>query len=147
MKATVLTESDYTVVQQTIYWNYITVARMLIHHGANWHFADRSSETPLTAAAKLETASVLKDLLEKGADYTQPAEYGWNPLMVAAYRNHLEAARALLKAGASPTSFGRYPSETPLHFARRQNHREMVALLEEADRAETDRVLPFANGM
>jgi hypothetical protein len=140
-------DSNQTLLQTAIYWSYVGAARLFIRYGQNINFPEGSTETPLTAAAKLDTPFVLKDLLKKGADCKKIADYGWSPLMVAAYRNHMEAAKALVKAGASPVQGGRYPTETPLSFARKQKHQEMITFLEEAADAEIAKnQLPFANG-
>ncbi len=83
--------------------------------------ASRATEEMYLAITK-DDVSALYDAIEDGADVNflfGPAYKclpGYTPLMVAAHRNHLQCATALLRAGADPNMTNRY-GDHPLFWA------------------------------
>jgi ankyrin repeat protein len=74
-------------------------------------------------------------LIALGAPLEAENRTGFSALHHAAEAGSLEAARALLEAGADPT----HPNKagyTPAQTAREQGHEDVVALLEAAERAQ-----------
>jgi len=132
------------------------VAELLIERGADVNAMD-NMYTPLHWAAISDLGSVVDLLLEKGADPNGPTVYGWQPLylarsrrvvkalinagagidvkdscgrtplIMAAYRGHLEAVAALLNSGASIDIAGGY--DKLLNAAARSCHLEIWKLL------------------
>lgn len=81
----------------------------------------------MTRAAAKGDAARLKELADAGYDLDKPDYAGRTPLMAAAAEGNVEAARALLDAGAGP-NFGS-SAGTPLELAARHGRDPVVALL------------------
>ena len=84
-----------------------------------------SDETPLMLAALQQQESLVKRLIQRGADINRP---GWTPLHYAATKGHVGIIRMLLEHHAyidaeSPNG------TTPLMMAARQGHFDVVKLL------------------
>ena len=93
---------------------------------------ERTFGDELLEAARDGDAAALRALLRAGADANAARGDGITALHLAAEHGHVEAARALLDAGAATgagTRIGRY---TPLHLAARAGHGEVVVLLLES---------------
>ncbi len=78
-------------------------------------------------AALRGNADVLDALMERGADINRKNGWGWTPIVLAAYHNHIEAVRRLIAAGAEVGENG----GNPIHYAGQNRHREVCRLLVE----------------
>lgn len=120
-------------------WAYNTadIRRYLDAHPDLIEKRDVRGRTALHVAAILNETSVVRLLLERGADPNKKAKYpsGYNydndyrtPLYTAVARGNLEVATMLLEHGAKvDVTDGR--NETPLMCAVRKHNQEMVDLL------------------
>jgi ankyrin repeat protein len=78
-------------------------------------------------------------LIELGADVNMQSErfcqtnkqknWGYTALMCASYNNHIEIAKLLINAGAK-LDIRNNKGETALDFAKQQNHKEMIQILQ-----------------
>jgi ankyrin repeat protein len=97
--------------------------------------ADVKTGNPLYFAAQDGHASLVRKLLERGADPAAANADGWTPLHAAASRGRAEAVRALLgKTAVDPRT---RRQETPLHLAVAGGHAEVARILVEA-KADVD---------
>lgn len=87
--------------------------------------------TGLYEAAKCGDAARCEQLLRDGAVADAPGEYGWTPLMRAAWEGHTEAVRVLLQHGAK-VSAQDAEDFTPLAAAVSRGRTEAARLLIEA---------------
>ena len=86
--------------------------------------------TPLFMAAQKGHTEVVAALLKGGAAVDLAKKDGQTPLFVASWKGHPEIVQLLIKGGADvqhKTPFG-----TALAYAKKENHTEVVALLEAA---------------
>ena len=67
-------------------------------------------KTPLMDAAQNGRTSILKMLLEYGADYTLIDKGGWTALHYCSFRNHNECVKTLLEFGSIARDVGKDPS-------------------------------------
>lgn len=81
----------------------------------------------LADAARRGDVNRMRTLLEQGALVNVPDVWGNTPLLYAAREGHVEAVRALLRAGASP--HGRDGDMTPLAAAALRGHASAVRVL------------------
>lgn len=96
-----------------------------------------SGSTPLHYASQRGFATIVKELLEAGADVTRSNYHGWSSLHTAATRGMYEVVLLLLEAGATSNALNR-SDETPLHLAASKGHlKVVVSLLEHG--ADLDR--------
>ena len=84
-------------------------------------------ETPLCAACRSGHAETVRELLRLGVQATAESSE-CRPLHLAARRGHVEVARVLVAARASPDSRDQ-AGETPLHKAAQFGHKAAVAFL------------------
>lgn len=115
-------------------------------------------------AVAVDYPQALEWLLQRGLDADQANAFGKTPLMHAAQRNSVAAARLLLDHGADPNATTVWPEDTcfytlsranvtPLHYAVRYGSRELIELLVERgastfvgsteDVAATRRLMPL----
>jgi ankyrin repeat protein len=73
--------------------------------------------------------SLVRLLLERGADPNRGNDYGWTKLHQAGYANRRELAQVMLEAGARTDLSARGDGGTPLIAALFWGHREVVDLL------------------
>ncbi len=73
-------------------------------------------------------ATVVKMLLDHGADANAVTTDGWTPLMSAADKGRADAARRLLAKGARVNATN-HENKTALAFATHNQHAELIALL------------------
>jgi uncharacterized protein len=124
--------------------NDTELVAMLVHAGANLRAATRiNGYTPLLMAAKAGHASVIKTLLERGADAKAQSVTGTSPLMLAAAAGSIDAVNALLDAGADANAKESARGETAMMFAAAYNRSAVVRLLAErgADVSATSKVV------
>jgi len=110
---------------------------------------DGNLNTPLMKAASTGQTAVVKELVQKGANVDATHVSGYTALMFAAENGHLDVVRVLLEMGANvraasedsrrfwyfvdnpgKTFLSGRESETALDKARRNNHSQIVELLE-----------------
>ena len=84
--------------------------------------------TPLCAASQKSHKSVVKWLLEEGADVDHPDSAGNTPLLHTALHGDTDVGQLLLNAGAQPNKINE-EGRTPLHVAASRGHLEVVKML------------------
>jgi hypothetical protein len=116
------------------YSGYLEMARILIEYDpANINAEDESGNTPLhwaLAGDDFKDGSVLRLLLEHGADINARSQGGWTPLHLASNFGALEFVRLLLEYGADVEAKNDC-DETALQVAAGEGGDEVVKLLRE----------------
>lgn len=126
----------------------VEVAENLVKAGADVMMNNSKGSVPLAAAAYRNQTSVLKILIEKGAEVNHMARiHGDSALRLAVAGGHPEAVRVLLQAGANPSLKDENAREnsllgrTPLDQAQRlkdpQIKAEIIKLLNDALQKKT----------
>jgi len=105
-------------LMRAVFAGDIEVANLLLRHGADPNTISSDGESMLQAAAGLafingyhaektseERVSLVKMLIERGADVNWADHYGITPLMAAANRGDVPVLKALLDAGADPGAY------------------------------------------
>ncbi|KFX86530.1 hypothetical protein O988_09522, partial [Pseudogymnoascus sp. VKM F-3808] len=91
---------------------------------------DSSSLTPLSWAAQKGHKSIVKLLMEKGAEVdTKDTKYGLTPLSWAALSGHGTVVELLMEKGADVVAEDRDFGQTPLFWALENGHEAVVKLL------------------
>jgi cytohesin len=80
---------------------HYAAAAVLLAHGADANAASNNMETPLVLAARSGEVRLIQALLAAGAGVNREGD-GVTPLLAAVEAHRVEAAKALVKAGASP---------------------------------------------
>jgi ankyrin repeat protein len=110
------------------------VVRILIEYGAaDINARDSGGSTPLLLASEghnFKDGSVLRSLLEHGADTNVQNHFGRTPLHRASFRGALEVVRLLLEHGADAEAKN-HIDKTALQIAADEGHDEVVELLRE----------------
>lgn len=111
--------------------NFDLVKKLLLQEYQNNNLVNeertKAGFSALHIAAYYGFTSILKLLLDSGADPNLPDANGTNALYIAAQKGHLEAVRILLAAGATNQLIeGGF---TPLYIASQEGHPEIVKLL------------------
>jgi len=112
----------------------IDATAAMLHEG----HLDVNHKTSLTGTSALETASgmgnasLVKLLLESGADPNIVNSKGMSPLQMAAYSGHLEIAATLIQAGADVNARDQEYGYTALAAAASRGHLSVSLLLLEA---------------
>ena len=134
-------------LEYAIYHSPIAFIRELLQIGADPNLDDHSGFPPLIAALschqiapgskqRKDVAEMITLLLVFGADPHQRGINDYTPLHMAASVNHPDSVRALLEAGADPRLRTRIDDyETPRELAEKAGHREIAAMLAEAEAA------------
>ena len=113
--------------------NFEVVRKLIEYDSANLHAADEGGSTPLHWASKcrdIKGGSVLRLLLEHGADINVQNRIGRTPLHWASFDESLEAVRLLLEYGAdvgAKDDFGK----TAMQEAAERRRDDVVELLRE----------------
>jgi len=84
--------------------------------------------TPLHLSAYYGRVSVVRLLLEYGADVEATDSDGCTPLHLAAFKGHLSVVKLLLEYGADVDAIDN-DGGTPLHLAAANGHKDIVELL------------------
>ena len=110
------------------------VSRKLIEYNPAFiNAGDETGWTPLhwaSGSSNFKDGSVVRLLLEHGADINAQDQIGWTPLYHASYCGVLEVVRLLLEHGADVEAKD-INGKTPLHEAADMGHDEVVKLLRE----------------
>jgi len=115
--------SGETPLMAALYRGHIDVVQTLIELGA---------PLDIFAAAATGRQPELRGEIDKADDLNAFAYDGWTPLHLAAFFGHLDAARALIDAGADTNAFSRNGMRnTPLHAAAAGRHGDVALLLVE----------------
>jgi len=116
------------------YSGNLEVVRILIEYDPAYINArDKYGWTPLLVASNgrnSKDGSVVRLLLEHGADINAQSQNGWTPLLWASYYGTLEVVRLLLERGADVEA-KKNDGETALQIAADRRHDEVVELLRE----------------
>lgn len=119
-----------TAINYAIVNNRYEMLEYLIQKGDKLNISPNiAGIPPLYVAIKFDRVNMVKLLIDKGANVDQEYFYEHRhltPLCYAAYLGRTQIAKILIKAGADLNL------RNPLGQAKRQNHREIVKLLEEA---------------
>lgn len=122
--------------------NQLAVVRLLISKGCklNFAFIEGHGYTPLMVAAAKGKSSETIYLLEAGADVNAQTKEKdenncgqWTALMFAAESGCVEIVKCLLEKGADVNEQNKN-GETAIKIAKKQEHQEIIALLEEKEK-------------
>jgi len=103
--------------------------KSLLEEGADIETTAGSNQINLLyLASGLGHLSIVKLILDKGAQVDKPIKDGTTPLLIASYQGHSEIVRRLLEKGAQVDK-ARNNDTTPLYIACEQGHIEIVRLL------------------
>lgn len=151
----VVDKNGYTPLLISLDLKKPDLAKTLIAAGADVKipFKFKSiTKYPITYAAYLGDANVMKMILEKGADYdvesweidefTEGYSKGFTPLLISVMKNHLDCAKVLIEKGAKPTEgieghmhvpgidcTFRVKNKSAMYFAIENNNPAMVQLM------------------
>ncbi len=103
------------------------------------------THVPTDACARGGSVSIARALMDKGAEFRQPNQYGVEPLHIAAENGRTEFVEFLLSKGVeidSPSLTGK----TALHFARENEHDELAAMLVRKGASQTPPEFPVLKG-
>jgi hypothetical protein len=112
--------------------NFEMVRILIEYDPAYINARDEDGWTPLlwgSEGRNSEDGSVVRLLLEHGADINVQSRSGWTPLHFASYNGALEVVRLLLEHGADVEA--KYYGKTALQVAAEEGHDKVVELLRE----------------
>jgi ankyrin repeat protein len=115
--------------------NYLEIVKRLVERGIDINYQDNNfKSTPLHAAARRNLSSMAELLIANGANVNARSNYdSFTPLHDAAEEGSIEVAKILLANGAeidARVRFGfSFSFVTPLCYASRANHLDMVSFL------------------
>ena len=116
------------------------IVRHLLNSGVPPDIGSDDSSTPIPEAVSHDSyLTVLKLLLDAGADVNPPGLWYRTPLMIAAENNALEIAKTLIEAGANLSA--QNDARTPIELATIRGHSEMFSLLAARSGDEKDNKL------
>ncbi|KAH0558926.1 hypothetical protein GP486_004447 [Trichoglossum hirsutum] len=120
---------------------HAAVMRLLVERGLDVSTMD-DGYTALHRAARQGFNTVVRLLLDNGAEIDKKSRYGMTALMLAAWEGHHSLTRILLDEGAKINTEEDVDGETALHGAARNGHGAVVQLLLEkgADVEARDRL-------
>lgn len=123
-------DDGYTALHLAAFFAHLDVARVLLAHGADVHAvsANAMRVQPLHAAAVRGDATLLKLLLDAGADPDARQAGGWTALHARAARGDAESVRMLLERGADP-ALASDDGKTALDLASEKSFADVAALL------------------
>ncbi|XP_063404188.1 uncharacterized protein LOC134687660 [Mytilus trossulus] len=104
------------------------VVKMLINNKADINKCDNEECSPLYVACQTRHTEVVKMLINNKADINKCRDTGASPIFIACYKGHAEIVEFLLKHKADCNH--KWKGLTPLGIAKRENHTNLVHLLE-----------------
>ena len=75
--------------------------------------------------------TIVRALIQAGADFNEAMDVGWTPMYVAAEKGHEVVVRALIEVGADVNK-ARDNGWTPLSIAAQEGHTAIVQILRDA---------------
>lgn len=120
------------------YLGHTEIVRALLEAGADVKAVDPSMKaTALHAAAYAGRTDAARLLIEHGIDIDkQGPRNGYTALHDAIWQNNIDTAKVIIDGGAKLT-LKNHEGQTPLAFAQAKHRKEIVALIEAAQRART----------
>lgn len=118
-----------TPLQWAVFEVDVAEVQRLIAAGADVALANDYGASPMSLAAEIGHAEIIRLLLEAGADAGSPNPEGQTALMSVARTGNVEAASMLLDRGASVDARENWGGQTALMWASARRHPEMMALL------------------
>ena len=121
----------FTPLQFACFFGQEATALWLMDHGADIHAAAKNPLRiqPIHAAAANGSMTVLRALLERGADANARQQQDFTPMHTAADRDDVAMAELLLAFGADAHAENS-EHETPLALAKTRGKQQMAAFLE-----------------
>ena len=146
-----ITENGDTVLIAPSCWGFYEIVQVLVDNGADVNFCseDGSSTALIEAAAGLgaikyhaflankakhQHITVMKTLLNAGANVNASMNEGWTALIAAINSQSVEAVQLLIDYGADVNT--KYREYTTLGFARERGDNEIIQLLIDAGAIE-----------
>ena len=108
------------------------VVRFLVESGADVNRKYQNIYSPLHGAALSGNADIVRFLLEKGIEYEKEFPAGFSPLHISSREGHAEVTRVLLQEAEIYVDVEDMFGETPLFFAAKGDHFEVVDILIES---------------
>lgn len=123
-------KDGFTPLQLACYFNQDAAALWLIQQGANVNAVAKNQMkiAPIHATATHGNLTIMRALLENGADINIAQEGGYTAVHQAAHRNNVSMAQLLLKFGADPHQPDA-KGQTALQLAQAEGHVEVTAVL------------------
>lgn len=117
------------------YLGHTEVVKLLLEAGADVTAVDPGMKaTALHAAAYAGRTEAAALLIQHGIDINrQGPKNGYTALHDAIWENNIDTAKVILDAGADLT-LKSHSGETPLDFAKSKHRREIIAMIEAAER-------------
>ncbi|KAH6693771.1 ankyrin repeat-containing domain protein [Plectosphaerella plurivora] len=123
-------------IQYALYLDMPDLAVSLVRSsGCEPEDLDATVESAFRDACRSGLTSVMRAMIERGADATSIGDDGWSPLHLVAGNGHVDAARLLLANNTDARVMTK--AGTPLHQAARSGSVDMVKLLLENHAAAT----------
>jgi uncharacterized protein len=130
----------FPVVALAAFFGQADVVRYLFDQGANLNAVANNGTgyTALTGAVAGGHLSIVKFLLENGADANHRYGQGYSPLLTAAANGHLEITKLLITAGADVT-VRTDDGQSAADLAAKREHPDIVSYLKKLPAAATGR--------
>ena len=133
-------EDGTTPLIKAAEWGHDQIVHELIRAGACVTAKNKKLQTALHLAISSRSwrahrkghSSVVKALIESGADVNEQDEDGTSPLMHAANMGNEQVVHELIKAGASLTAMNEQQMQRALRYVSREGHSSVVRTLTEA---------------
>ncbi|XP_071181368.1 uncharacterized protein [Mytilus edulis] len=107
------------------------VVQMLINNKTDINKCDNDGVSPLYIACEKGHTEVVQMLINNKADINKCIRTGESPIFIACYKGHIEIVELLLKHEADCNI--KWRGLTPLDIARRENHTNIVHLLQKIE--------------
>jgi ankyrin repeat protein len=98
----------------------------------DWPLSAEQAPGPLYYATHLGLETVIRYLLDNGADPNEQKGFYGNPLQVAAFKGHTQIAKMLLEAGADVNARGGY-FDNAVYAASAEGHEQVLSMLLDAN--------------
>jgi ankyrin repeat protein len=126
----IFARDGFTPLQLACYFNQENAALWLIEQGANVNAVAKNMMkiAPIHATATHGNLTILRALLEKGAEVNAEQEGGYTAVHQAAHRNNVPMAQLLLTFGADPHQPD-VKGQSALQLAKVEGNDEVAAVL------------------